>query len=147
MLGAARDAVVHQCKLRPLALPTACSLSLESVPRSTTDSVLLSQEDDGIETWMLLEYCDRGSLQRAIERGKLNSRSGEGGPDMVRLKAQAPSALMPRVEQKCADMLASETAMCNVCCCCEECSAVGGLDVVWEHTFQCAPARTCRCTF
>ena len=32
---------------------------------------------------MLLEYCDRGSLQRAIERGKLQSRAPGGGPDLV----------------------------------------------------------------
>ena len=43
----------------------------------------MAQEDEGIETWMLLEYCDRGSLQRAIERGKLTSRGPEGGADMV----------------------------------------------------------------
>jgi len=43
----------------------------------------VAQEDEGIETWMLLEYCDRGSLQRAIERGKLTSRGPEGGADMV----------------------------------------------------------------
>lgn len=36
-----------------------------------------------LETWMLLEYCDRGSLQRAIERGKLQSRAPGGGPDLV----------------------------------------------------------------
>ena len=53
---------------------------------------------------MLLEYCDRGSLQRAIERGKLRSRGPEGGPDMVRcpsaqrrgllstLKAESPGS-------------------------------------------------------
>jgi hypothetical protein len=38
---------------------------------------------DVLETWMLLEYCDRGSLQRAIERGKLQSRAPGGGPDLV----------------------------------------------------------------
>lgn len=40
-------------------------------------------EQDVLETWMLLEYCDRGSLQRAIERGKLQSRAPGGGPDLV----------------------------------------------------------------
>ena len=33
---------------------------------------------------MLLEYCDRGSLSRAVERGKLQDRVS-GGPELVRL--------------------------------------------------------------
>ena len=40
---------------------------------------------DEFETWMLLEFCDRGSLHRAVERGRISSRNAQGQPDMVRV--------------------------------------------------------------
>lgn len=57
--------------------------------------LILSLSQDVLETWMLLEYCDRGSLARAIERGKLQSRAPGGGPDLVRsgFRACASSGL------------------------------------------------------
>lgn len=34
---------------------------------------------------MLMEYCDRGPLSRALERGKLKARGGDGSPQLVNL--------------------------------------------------------------
>ena len=39
---------------------------------------------DEFETWMLLEFCDRGSLHRAIERGRIASRAADGQLELVR---------------------------------------------------------------
>ena len=92
------------------------------------------QEDDGIETWMLLEYCDRGSLQRAIERGKLNARSGEGGPDMVRTMLQCAACFL--------SLGWSSAELHHVYC-----SASRGLHPLLVQ-MRCQPVilRMCRCT-
>lgn len=58
---------------------------------------------DVLETWMLLEYCDRGSLQRAIERGKLQSRAPGGGPDLVSNCCSVPNRAIQ--------------CNCTACCC------------------------------
>ena len=39
---------------------------------------------DEIETWMLLEYCDSGALQLAVERGRISARNAEGELELVR---------------------------------------------------------------
>ncbi len=39
---------------------------------------------DEFETWMLLEFCDRGSLHRAIERRRIAARNGDGRIELVR---------------------------------------------------------------
>lgn len=56
---------------------------------------------------MLLEYCDRGSLARAIERGKLMSRAPGGGPDLVRFSESIslPTSLPPSLP--CSALLSS----------------------------------------
>ena len=63
-------------------LSSACLLGPAHALWRETMACAVLQED--VETWMLLEYCDRGALSRAVERGKLKSRSGDGGPDLVR---------------------------------------------------------------
>lgn len=50
----------------------------------TSEHAAPEQRSDVLETWMLLEYCERGSLERALARGKLK-RPGTNEPDMVRL--------------------------------------------------------------
>ena len=43
----------------------------------------MCRQEEAFETWMLLEFCDRGALSRAIERGKLRSRAVANAPDLV----------------------------------------------------------------
>ena len=56
-------------------------------------------QEEYLETWMLLEYCDRGSLSFAVERGKLKDRSGNG-PDMV----HPPPLQMHRTQEKATEI-------------------------------------------
>lgn len=39
---------------------------------------------DGLHSWIVLEYCNRGTLQSVIDRGELRigNSTWEGGPDM-----------------------------------------------------------------
>jgi hypothetical protein len=40
------------------------------------------EQDDLLETWMILEYCERGSLERAIKQGRFK-KAANGQPEMV----------------------------------------------------------------
>lgn len=45
---------------------------------------------------MLLEYCDRGALSRAVEQGKLKKRGGDGSPELVSQRGSLKSCwLLP----------------------------------------------------
>ena len=40
-----------------------------------------------VETWMLMEYCERGSLADALRTGRLRRPHGTGLPDLAALVA------------------------------------------------------------
>ncbi|DBA69100.1 TPA: hypothetical protein ACH3X2_013106 [Trebouxia sp. C0005] len=42
-----------------------------------------SNAKDEMQTWMLLEYCDRGSMEKACEQNRFKNKQ-DGKPDMVR---------------------------------------------------------------
>ncbi len=46
--------------------------------------IVTKNPQDEFETWMLLEFCDRGSLHRAIERHRISARNGDGKIELVR---------------------------------------------------------------
>ena len=65
------------------------------------DSLHGTNDSDGegidlLETWMLMEFCERGSLERAIKQGKFR-RAADGQPEMVRLMAFHSHSCIKRV--------------------------------------------------
>lgn len=50
------------------------------------------------------EYCNRGSLLDAIDRGVLHVKAGAGGPNLQAIVA-------------CAQEVAGELSMLGLCCC------------------------------
>jgi serine/threonine protein kinase len=61
---------------------TRCAVHL-CTPMGASDGALVGQERPvPMETWLLLEYCDRSHLGAAIAKGKFRRRA-DGAPDMV----------------------------------------------------------------
>jgi hypothetical protein len=49
---------------------------------SASDSSESGSPPDLLETWIIMEFCERGSLERALKLGKFKAR--DGSPEMVR---------------------------------------------------------------
>ena len=62
--------------------PTLRWIDPDPIQPNSHASVLNAQDE--FETWMLLEFCDRGSLHRAIERRRIQARNVSGQMDLVR---------------------------------------------------------------
>eukprot|EP00884_Botryococcus_braunii_P002388 jgi/Botrbrau1/1214/Bobra.0163s0022.1 len=72
--------VKHPNILRTLAFKSVCSLGKEKEERTRHDSASSYMGD--IQLWMLLEFCNRGSLMDAIDKGWLRCKKSqiEGEP-------------------------------------------------------------------
>ena len=53
------------------------------------DAPRQAPQEEQLQTFMLLEYCDRGNLDHAMRSGKFR-RKAESGPELVRLLAWVP---------------------------------------------------------
>ena len=58
-------------------------LSSSSSSDSSSSSSSSGKPPELVQTWIVMEYCARGSLEQAVKLGKLKLRDGQ--PDMVRV--------------------------------------------------------------
>ena len=74
---------------QPLAASNATSIAGQQLSRRLSTCSILSSSSDSsekplelVQTWIVMEYCARGSLEQAVKLGKL--KLADGQPDMVR---------------------------------------------------------------
>ena len=76
---ACRSCCPHQ---RTMPFPVLGRVELIFTSSCSHQCHILFRQDE-FETWMLLEFCDRGSLHRAIERRRIAARNGDGKIELV----------------------------------------------------------------
>jgi hypothetical protein len=78
------------------------------------------EQNEALETWMVLEFCEKGSLQWALSQGHFK-RSDSAQPDMVSSARMAGCVLACRsCCLLCSRSLAQTARSCQLCAVCGE---------------------------
>jgi hypothetical protein len=74
------SSAAHMIAARAARQSSADDVDASSSTNSSSGSE--DEQSEALETWMVLEFCEKGSLQRALSQGRFKRRNSQQ-PDMV----------------------------------------------------------------